>query len=134
MAEKIYSKSFGTICAPPTTWFHFELDTLYLNLGVYDEDEETRGVAFNFVPADLSDDIKRVKNLVMYSEKHPDIPTEETILEDLSRFGGVRQLTIVGPRYSEDDCSNLVFLDHSEVNEYSEYSMPFDGPGHYPIL
>lgn len=126
VAEKTCSKSFGTECAPPTTWFDFELDTLNLDWGVHDvRDEERDSVAFNFGFGDLSEDFMKVQNLALYSGEYLDvIRAEEMINHVLSRFGNVRKLTMVGPRYSEDDCSNLVFLDHSDANDCPEYSMP----------
>jgi hypothetical protein len=53
VAEKLYTKSFGTEDTLPSTWFNFELDTLYLDWGCSFEDEndhEIGDVIFNFFP------------------------------------------------------------------------------------
>lgn len=134
VAERIYSKSFGTECAPPTTWFNFELDTLYLDWGVHDEDEEEMsGVDFSFGPIDLSEDVKKVQNLAIYGGEHPlDTPVHEWIDHVLDYLGNVQSLTMVIPSHERDECANLVFFEDPDIYDRPEYS--FDDADFHPVL
>lgn len=137
MAEKIYTKSFGTENTAPSTWFSFELDTLYLDwrYTVDDDDDDgdsnsddgepIEGVIFNFFPTDLGEDVNKVRNLALYNGTHPiDIPPGGLIDHVLSYFGNVRSLTMIAPKLEHDDGANLVFLDYSDVSSDPEYLTP----------
>jgi len=118
--EKIYTKSFGTEYRIPTTWFNFELDTLYLDWGYYVNSDGD--VNFDFFPEDFGEDVKKVQNLAIHSGEYPGgILTSEWINAVLGYFGNVRNLTLVPPRQEDDDCADLVFLEWSDIIDNPAY-------------
>ncbi|KAF4628425.1 hypothetical protein G7Y89_g9725 [Cudoniella acicularis] len=78
-----------------------------------------------------AEDVKNVRNLAMYNKTLMDIELEVWVDDVLGRFGNVRSLTMVVPQHEDDDHGNLVFLDHSDVAEFPEYSTPL---GFHPLF
>lgn len=114
VAKKIYTRSFGSLYSPPTTWFNFALDTLYLDWGcaLYDQ------MVFNFGPGDLSEDVKKVQNLALYNGEYPlELPHDHYLGIVLGYFSGVRNLTLVAPHHNDDDCVILSLPEESDVHD-----------------
>lgn len=120
--EKIYTKSFGTDSGIPTTWFNFELDTLYLDWGYHLNSDGD--VIFKFFPEEFGEDVKKVQNLAIHSGEYPaGRLASEWINAVLSYFGNVRNLTMVSPQHEDDDCADLVFLEWSDVIDTPAYQL-----------
>jgi hypothetical protein len=120
--EKIYTKSFGTDYGFPTTWFNFELDTLYLDWGYHLN--SNGDVIFKFFLEDFGEDVKKVQNLAIHSGEYPaGILASEWINAVLGYFGNVRNLTMVSPQYEDDDGADLVFLEWSDVIDTPAYQL-----------
>ncbi|CAG8959430.1 hypothetical protein HYFRA_00001328 [Hymenoscyphus fraxineus] len=102
VARQMYTKAFGTRYAPPSTWFNFELDTLYLNWGVsYDENDYERWWLC-YHPEHLDADIEKVQNLALYDGEYPnDVWKVEIFIDVLRRFTGVRNVWLVSIMFDE---------------------------------
>jgi hypothetical protein len=142
VAERCYTKSFGTKYSAPSTWFNSDLDTFYLNPGnTFEANEEANTPDFVLALGDLSDDIERVKQLAIagsfygdafygdsfYGDSHRDGSYVDNVL---SCFGHVERLTIAVTQDDEEDCSNPVLLEWSDVMENPEYLMEDEEPAH----
>jgi hypothetical protein len=128
--EKIYQKSFGSPYGMPRTWFNFEVDTLYLDWGYYvyddDDDDDDDTIEFQFFPEVLSEDVKKVQHLAIYSGKHPDSYLPAQLINDvLSKFGHVQNLLLALPDYKHGGSADLVFLEWDDVMDDPAYSEEF---------
>lgn len=125
VAEKIYAKTFGSMYAPPTILFNLEDDILFLNWGYYLEVDrpQTPTVLCSYFPDEISEDVKKVKNLALYNGNSVAISMENWLDLVLRRFGNVRNLTMVAPKFkSGDDLADLVFLEGSCLLDLPIYS------------
>ena len=114
----------------PRTWFNFEVDTLYLDWGYYvyddDDDDDDDTIEFQFFPEVLSEDVKKVQHLAIYSGKHPDSYLPAQLINDvLSKFGHVQNLLLALPDYKHGGSADLVFLEWDDVMDDPAYSEEF---------
>jgi len=64
VASKIYTRAFGTEHSSPQTWFNFEIDTLYLDLGI------TFTYRNSLLDALVEEDLHRVQKLYMENDDY----------------------------------------------------------------
>lgn len=121
IARELYTKSFGTEATLPSTWFNFEIDTLYLDWE-YEVDNYDASVSFIFVPEDI-EDVEKVHHLAIYNGKYPDdVSPAGWIDHILGYFGNIESLTLVARENEDaDDCGNLMFLEPPDVMQNPEY-------------
>jgi hypothetical protein len=109
VAERLYTKAFGSWHSFPDPWFDFEVDTLYLDCGWLDERQ--------YSVDDFGDDAMKLKHLAVHetevdhrrrkSEDHEDFLCG--ILVDFCRL---ETLTPVNRRHKTyDNSSDLVFME-----------------------
>jgi len=123
VATRYYKRSFGTASSFPETWFDFDLDTLYLDMGVFEQ-----GRRYN--PSHLSCDAWLVKNLAVFSRPFLFNRTrswESYLAAVISSFPRVKGFVHVARRHGVEDCRDLSFMDPIDIDEtVAVYSEPYD--------
>lgn len=130
IGRTLYNLSFGSPYSCASTWFNFDIDTLYLDWGYEcpprEWEEEVPENVFSFYPKDISD-ISKVKNLAIWtSDELCDVG--KWFDQILGAFGNVRNFTLVRAEPLEQiyGNSNLVFLEHAEMLEQANW-LPLPG-------
>jgi hypothetical protein len=114
VAAKVYTQAFGTFGARASTWFSFELDTLYI------DDEAIVGFErgrYNQECLGFQFDLSRVKTLAIGAFE-PDIGADtKYYLDWMANFENLENFYIVKSVHNyTDDRSNLVFMDDFDIN------------------
>jgi hypothetical protein len=114
VATKVYTQAFGTFGARASTWFSFELDTLYVDdramvgfeTGLYNQEY----LGFQF-------DLSRVKKLAIGGSGADISADTKYYLDWMGKFGNLRELYIINSVHNyTDDRSNVVFIDDFDIN------------------
>ncbi|KAG4429597.1 hypothetical protein IFR05_014921 [Cadophora sp. M221] len=104
----------------PEAFARFDSKALLPELFLEEDGDEE--LPFQFLPLDLSEDVKKVNNLAVYQGELPHgLQVNDYMDMNMKRFGNVENLTIVPPN-SDREMSGLVFLELSECREYPEYN------------
>ncbi|CAG8971327.1 hypothetical protein HYALB_00005945 [Hymenoscyphus albidus] len=122
VARQIYTKAFGSNYVTPTTWFSYDLDTLFLDLGPVFVDAEIQG--FTFLSSDLDTDAGKVQNLAIYVGEYPDNGTQYNVsLDALRKFASARTVSLVVAICQDADRTTLELLEGWECEESTGYGL-----------
>ncbi|KAE9365150.1 hypothetical protein N431DRAFT_430670 [Stipitochalara longipes BDJ] len=142
VVSKSYQKVFSSLGAGPTTWFCFELDTLYLRYDALSIDPWESG--FLNLAYELTDGgfmlldkeiLRRVKKLALLVPKdHMSLEWEGLIAEFSAITGGLDELYLVVKDYQEtrDDAESLTIIGPIDIEGTMTAYRSFNpGPGDF---
>lgn len=110
-----YEQAFGEAGVLPTTWFNFEIDTLYLDWGY----GCPGGTHVDYVPTNFGDEAKRVRHLALYqsigSHNYHRRDSEGWLCDILDVFSEMESLAFVDQFHTLGESSDVSLIDRTSL-------------------